>query len=269
MTTMTTPLTTGTPAATWLRALHAPARPRVRLVCFPHAGGAASFFRAWPGRLSPDTEVLAVRYPGREDRIADAPVTSMAALADPVAAALGELPEVPTAFFGHSMGASVAYEVALRLGGSARGPRLLMVSGRAAPHRLPVFRFDDDEALVADVRRRGGPMAPALDHPDLLDLVLPALRADYRLLEAYAGEARLRRLGVPVAAFYGTQDSDVPVDSVLSWADTSPGAFSAVPFPGDHFYLVPHADALLEEVGARLTALAGALASPLPGRPGA
>ncbi|WKX69509.1 thioesterase II family protein [Streptomyces sp. XD-27] len=249
------PPSPGSLSSRWLRTLHAAGRPRVRLVCFPHAGGAAGFFRDWPRWLAPDIELLAVRYPGREDRILDEPASGMAELADSVAAALGGLPALPTAFFGHSMGASVAYEVALRMRTSGV-PDLLMVSGRAAPHRLRAFPLADDEALVADVRRRGGPLAAALDHPELLDLVLPAIRADYRLLDAYAAEAELCEVGVPVAAFYGEADPDVPAESVLAWAGTSPGAFTARGFAGGgHFYLVEHAADLVGDIGARLAAL--------------
>ncbi|WP_051818844.1 MULTISPECIES: thioesterase II family protein [Streptomyces] len=238
-------------AAAWLRVLHAPERPLHRLVCFPHAGGAASFFRAWPALLGPDTEVLAVRYPGREDRILEGPARTMDDLSGPVAAALAALPPLPTVYFGHSMGASVAYEVARET-----APRLLLVSGRAAPHRLPRFRYDDDAALLADVRRRGGPLAPALDDPDLVELVLPALRADYALLEDYAAKARAERLDLPVAAFYGEADPDVPADAVLAWADVAArGAFTSRAFPGDHFYLVPHAAEVTGDITAHLSAL--------------
>lgn len=242
-------------ASPWLRALHIPERPLTRLVCFPHAGGAASFFRDWPARLPAGTEVLAVRYPGREDRILEEPVTTMAALAGPLADALAALPALPTVYFGHSMGASVAYETALRLGPQA-GPRLLAVSGRAAPHRLPAFGFDDDAALLDDVRRRGGPLAPALDDPDLIDLVLPALRADYRLLERYRTEARAVPLDIPVAAYHGDADDAVPTAGVLAWADVAaPGAFTSRAFPGGHFYLVEHAAGLLADLAAHLSAL--------------
>ncbi|WP_415947314.1 thioesterase II family protein [Streptomyces sp. KLOTTS4A1] len=258
--TTTTPLPAA--AADWLRPLHSPVRPRARLVCFPHAGGAASFFRDWPRHLAPDVEVLAVRYPGREDRIAETPARSMAELAGPVAEAIGTLSARPTAFFGHSMGASVAYETAVRLRATGL-PGLLLVSGRAAPHRLPDFRVRDDEALIADVRRRGGPLAGALDHPDLLDLVLPSLRADYRLLEDYRAEAVAHRLGIPVAAFHGDADPDVPADAVHAWADVGSGTFTARAFPGDHFYLMPHARDLVGDIDARLTALSPA---PVPER---
>ncbi|WP_225447167.1 thioesterase II family protein [Streptacidiphilus sp. PB12-B1b] len=239
----------------WLRALRPVARPRARLVCFPHAGGTAGFFRDWPQWADPLTELVAVRYPGREDRIAEPCADRMAELAGPVAEALAALPGLPTGFFGHSMGASVAYETAHRLADTGGPlPRLLAVSGRAAPHRLRRKHIADrgDAALVADVRRRGGPLAQALDEPELLELVLPAIRSDYRLLDAYADEARLRPLPLDVVAYHGEVDPDVPAADVAAWVDAAGGGFDVLGYPGDHFYLIPHAAALVGDLSRRL-----------------
>jgi surfactin synthase thioesterase subunit len=248
------PVTGATPGARWLRTLGPAPGARTRLVCFPHAGGAASFFRDWPRRLGADTKVLAVRYPGREDRIADPLAGRMEELAAPIAEAVAPLLDRPVVFFGHSMGASVAYEVALRLADAGRGLARLMVSGRAAPHRLdPAGRgLREDGELIADVRRRGGPLAQALDEPDLLELILPSIRADYRLLDDYAPRAVLRPLDTEVTAYYGVDDPDVLPESVLAWREVSPERFRARGFHGGHFYLVSHAAGLLGDIAAGL-----------------
>ncbi|MEV4739357.1 alpha/beta fold hydrolase [Streptomyces sp. NPDC049555] len=239
----------------WLRVLRAVAEPRVRLVCFPHAGGTASAFRTWPAGLPDDVEVLAVRYPGREDRIAEPCATRMGEITDAVTAALLALDERPLALFGHSMGASVAYEVAHRLAGEhARVPAALLVSARRAPHRLRPSGTGDlaDDALVAHVQGRGAPASAALDHPELRELFLPVLRADYRMLDAYAGEATTRALPVPLTAYYGEQDTGAAEPEALAWAAVAGAGFAARGFAGGHFYLVPHEAALLDDVARRL-----------------
>ena len=103
-------------ARQWFRSIRRQAKPEARLVCFPHAGGSASFFLDWADLMPAGVELLAVRYPGREDRILDPPAGSMDALVEPLLQACSALSDVPLAFFGHSMGAVVAHEVAQRLG---------------------------------------------------------------------------------------------------------------------------------------------------------
>ncbi|MCM0679130.1 thioesterase domain-containing protein, partial [Micromonospora phytophila] len=159
-------------------------RPAARLVCFPHAGGTATFFRSWPQRL-PGVEVRAARYAGRQDRLADPFPASLAGLADELAGALAGLGEAPLALFGHSMGALLAFEVAVRLE-ERHGPApvRLFVSGRPAPHRAPATALHraDEVGLLDEVTRLGNPDPLVFADPDLRALVLPALRDDYRLV---------------------------------------------------------------------------------------
>ncbi|MFD6906878.1 thioesterase II family protein [Streptomyces sp. NPDC060077] len=247
----------GRDAEQWFR--HQAARePHVRLVCFPHAGGAASAYRDWGRLLPPGVDLLAVQYPGRQNRMKEPCVENMAELADRIAAALTPYLGLPLAFFGHSMGSSVAYEVALRLE-RCSGLVLdrLFVSGRPAPHRVPAGPPgpQDDPALVASVRRLGEQDAAAYDDPDLLPLLLPSLRADHRLIGTYRPE-QPAPLSAPVTAIGGESDPACPVEELVGWAELTTADGQQHTFPGGHFYLVDHREELVSLIGAQLTSAA-------------
>ncbi|MBC6447450.1 thioesterase [Actinokineospora sp. HBU206404] len=236
---------------TWLRPITSPAAPAVRLVCFPHAGGTAGVFHGWGTRVPDDVEVLAVRYPGRQDRLGDPFIETMAPLADAVTAALSGWRDVPLVLFGHSMGASVAHEVARRL---APAPALLVVSARRPPHllRSRPAHFGDDDLVIADVKRLGAESATVLDHPELRDLVLPAIRADYRLTGNYQPGA-LPGVDVPIVAYLGADDPNTSTADLREWSTASTRGFDLKVFPGGHFYLVEHESAVVADLVARLS----------------
>ncbi|MFC8669860.1 thioesterase II family protein [Streptomyces sp. NPDC057199] len=245
------------PAGTgpWFRRYRKTSPPRLRLVCFPHAGGTAQLFHGWPALLPSDVELLAVRYPGRQDRLAEPCVESMSELADRVTDALADHLDLPLVLFGHSMGSSVAYEVATRL--EARhgiSPARLLVSGRAAPHhaRRTGLHDMDDDALIAGIRTLGDLGSEAFDIPELRELLLPPLRADYRLIESYRPAAPVP-VRSPITAYVGTEDHGCVREDVMAWAGlTTSGEFSLRAFDGDHFYLVPREGELLADVTERL-----------------
>ncbi|MFG2491852.1 thioesterase II family protein [Streptomyces caniferus] len=253
-------LSSGPHSGQWLRTYQPVAAPRLRLVCFPHAGGSASFFRTWPRHLPADWEVSAVCYPGRETRMAEPGITSMAELAGRIADVLKPQMTSRTVFFGHSMGASVAHEVTgLLAGRGVVGPAALLVSGRAAPHRLRHLGSGDggltDEELLARVGELGGPGADLLHDPEMRDLFLPPIRADYRLIEAYVDEPKAPVLDIPVVAYFGSDDPDPAPDAVRAWAELTSAGCAARAFPGGHFYLSPHEAELVGDIRERLVAL--------------
>jgi pyochelin biosynthetic protein PchC len=161
----------------------------LRLVCLPHAGGNASFFRTWAEQLPSTFELLAVRYPDREDRLLEPEAERLDELADRIAGALVPYVDVPVALFGHSMGAAVAYEVAVRLEErQGVSPVHLFVSGKQAPN-LPDRRPVPDrseQGLINEVRILGGFGMSAMDNPGTRELAVSALRADYALLDTNA-----------------------------------------------------------------------------------
>ncbi|MFH8597000.1 cytochrome P450 [Streptomyces rimosus] len=238
-----------TDASRWLLRRRVLPDPALRLICFPHAGGAATFFHGWQDRVPAGTEVGAVCYPGRQNRIAEPPLTCMDDLADQVHAALRGLLDRPLALFGHSMGAVVAYEVAVRLAErDGAAPVALLVSGHGAPYLCaagppPDTAVDDREiaepAMAAD---------PALrSSPQLLDLVMPVLRADHALLRAYR-PVRTPRITAPIVAYRGADDPRASEDDMWSWRAMTGAAFRLRTLPGNHFYLATEEAGLVADV---------------------
>jgi pyochelin biosynthetic protein PchC len=242
----------------WLRCYRTSADPALRLVCFPHAGGVASRFSTWAPLLPDQVELLAVCYPARHDRFLEEPVERMADLVAALLPSVLRLLDRPLVLFGHSMGASVAHEVALELEKIGAPPKLLMVSGRRAPHRLERGTLCEggDEAVLAEVRRYGGQGSEAIDDPELRELVLPALRGDYRLVDHYVPGKR-PPISAPVIAYAGQQDEDNDPAELRDWAVSTSGGFDLKAFPGGHFYLDEHQDALVADIRRRLGPLLG------------
>ncbi len=250
--------------ARWYRAYRSRPGHRLRLICFPHAGGSATFYRGWIKHLPDSVELLIAQYPGREDRLLDDLVEELGTLADQLAEALAPTLDQPFALFGHSMGATVAFEVAQRL--ERRwdfAAERLIVSGRPAPHRQrsTAVHRRDDEALVAELRRLGGTTAEALQHAELRELLLPSIRSDYRLIETYrpAGPTRVR---APITAVIGVDDTEVDSAEAGAWRDCTNGGFSLWTMPGGHFYLVERERELVTELLRVLCAGATALRWP-------
>jgi medium-chain acyl-[acyl-carrier-protein] hydrolase len=224
---------------------------RLRLFCFPHAGGAASAFAAWGAALPDDIELVAVQPPGRERRMAEPPFDRMEPFLDAAYGALRPLWDRPFAFFGHSTGALVAYELARRLRREAApGPQQLIASGRWAPHlhdpEPPVYALPEEE-LIAALRRYGGTPEEVLAHRELLELMLPLLRADFALGDTYQYRAE-PPLALPITAVGGADDPRVPLGSLQAWGTHTTGPFAAHLLPGDHFYLQTQREALTDLV---------------------
>lgn len=237
----------------WIRRFRDDAACAMKLVCFPHAGGTANAYRTWPLGLPSDISVLAVRYPGREDRLGDPLPSGLEALADEIADVLGEVTTHRLVLFGHSMGASVAHEVALRLQGRGRAPAALCVSGRQPPHALHDQRklFGPDEKIIADVVRFDASRAVVFADPALREMVLPSVRADYRMVDDYRG-GRRPPLDCPIYGYAGADDPEVTPERMRGWADMTHGAFRLLVLPGGHFYLRAEEAALLADLSDAL-----------------
>lgn len=229
------------PASPWFMRFRPNPMAVLRLLCFHHAGGGASAYRPWVGEVPADVELCAVQLPGRETRLRERPFTRIAALVPLIADEIQPLLDRPFALFGHSLGALVAFEVARELG--RRGgpaPAHLFVAGRRAPMRpdrwsrmshLPQATF------VEEVRRRwDGIPAAVLDEPELLELLLPTLRADIAAVESYV-YAPGAALDCPISCLGGMEDSAAGAVDLAAWRDETRGAYSLRMFPGAHFFV--------------------------------
>jgi pyochelin biosynthetic protein PchC len=233
----------------WLRRFRDDDECETKLVCFPHAGAAASAYRTWARGLPSDVGVLAVRYPGREDRFNDPFPSRLETLADDIAGALDGLTEHRLVLFGHSMGASVAHEVALRFQERGRPPAALCVSGRRPTHALASRQMisGTDEEIIAHVVNFDASRAEVFADPDLREIVLPAVRADYHLVDDYSGGSR-PPLDCPVFGYTGDADSEVTPEQMRGWGDLTRDGFRLRVLPGGHFYLRAEEAALLADL---------------------
>lgn len=241
---MTTSPTTGR----WFAAEATAPQAAAQLFCLPHAGGGASAYRDWQAVAGPDVEVVPVHLPGRESRFAEPPAVSAAELADRLAGPLLERADRPFALFGHSMGALLAYELTHELLRRGRPPGRLLVSAYPAPHLSRPGSADTvhslpDQLLVEHVRAHRGTAGEVLDHPELLELLLPAIRADYALCETYRFADR-PPLPVPVTVLGGADDPGVGEEELRAWARLTTAGCTVEILPGGHFYLHGQLDAV-------------------------
>lgn len=231
----------------WWRRFHGAGSTRPVLVCFPHAGGGANAYVGLSAALADEVEVVAVQYPGRQDRLREPPVASiddLAAQLDPLLRdhVLAE-GDRSVAFLGHSMGAALAFELAHRLSAVPGTPALLFASGRRAPSvpiTDPVYPRGE-EALLAEVRRLDPGSAGMLDHPTVRAMVLPALAADYRANETYRRAPEVQ-VGCPVVALVGDADPVTAVPDACAWHAHTTADFGLRVFPGGHFFLTERTD---------------------------
>ncbi|MFF2812682.1 thioesterase II family protein [Streptomyces sp. NPDC058000] len=271
---LTLPRPRSAPAADpWLRRLRpGPAQSAAaaaRVVCFPHAGGGAGTYRPLATAVAARTvggrpyEVLAVQYPGRNDRIREARVAHLVTLATGAYQALSALTDRPLVLLGHSMGALVAYEVARLLARDGVAPAHLIVSSAWAPSKVRggTVHLRDDDGLIDEIRRTRGTDPRLLDNRDVLAMALPVVRSDYQAVETYRHRPG-PPLTTPVTALTGDRDPLVTVEEVAAWEEHTADGFRLRVFPGgDHFYLSGHwaelADHLVSAPPRRVVAAVG------------
>lgn len=233
----------------WLQRLSPRPDAALRLFCFHHAGGSASTFRLWP-RLLPEFDVCAVQLPGRANRFGEPFFTDAEALLNGLVRALQPLLDRPYALFGNSMGSAVAGALAQQLfAAHVTLPRCLMVAGRQAPHRpFPEesMRKLSDRDLVKVVQRAfGGLSAEALANQELIEMMLPTLRADLALLESFPATAPVP-LPVRIVALGGIDDACASTQRLQTWQACTTFPLQLHRLPGSHFFVDAGIDRVLE-----------------------
>jgi surfactin synthase thioesterase subunit len=233
----------------WVRRFHPSDESQFRLICFPHAGGSASYYYPLSDALSPDMETLAIQYPGRQDRRAEGCITNLAELADRTYAALRDWQDGrPTVFFGHSMGSIMAFEVARRFQDDAgTPPAWLFASGYPAPSRLRggTIHRRDDAGLVDELRTAGGTDPIWLQDEDLMASILPAVRGDYTAVETHP-RVPGAQLDCPITMLVGDADPHTTLAEAEAWGEHTSKEFSLQVFPGGHFYLDQHGPEIID-----------------------
>lgn len=224
---------------------------RVRLFCFPFAGAGASVFYTWPQTLPAEVEVVPVQLPGRESRLMEKPYTAMPELVEKLGEVLEPYLDMPFAFFGHSNGAIMSFELARKFRREGRAmPLHLFLSGRPASHlpsRHPEIHHLPEPEFIEQLRRLEGTPEEVLANREIMQLLIPLLRADFALAETYKHVPE-PPLDVPVSAYGGVKDKDVSEEESAAWAEHTTGPFHLKMFPGGHFFINENRPLVLAEL---------------------
>lgn len=227
-------------ARPWITSANLQLQAQLRLFCFPYAGGAASVFSKVLNGLPSEIEVCPVELPGRGSRLSETPVKDLESLVEIVAEELAPHLDQPFAFFGHSMGALLGFELARYLRRTRRLEpiHLLVSAGRAPQVRVsgPATWDLQDHQLVDKMRRLNGTPQAVLDNPELMALVLPIIRADLVAIDSYVYRDE-PPLSCPITALGGLQDSSVTREELCPWREQTSESFTLRMLPGDHFFL--------------------------------
>jgi surfactin synthase thioesterase subunit len=246
----------------WFPAPKPNSNASLRLICFPYAGGGMAAFRAWRDAFTDTVELRVAQLPGRAARWREERFERMPPLIATLAEVIGPLLDRPFAFFGHSLGAVVAFEVARCLRERGVAPSHLFVSGNIAPDlpypTAPIHQLPED-AFLAELRKLHGMPQAVLDSKELLDLMLPVVRSDFALLETYQYEPQAP-LPCPITAFGGSEDPRTTQEGLERWRAQTVGPFHLVMLPGDHFFMDTARPLLVQSIARRLREESRALA---------
>lgn len=221
----------------------------VTLFCFPFAGGGASAYNSWIQKMKGEVIVCPIQLPGREERIMEKPYNNMTDMLDELEETIWESIRGPYAFWGHSMGGKIAYELEKRMEKRGKTAQCFLVSGSripSIPEPNPIYQLSDDEFKKALGRFEGTPKE-ILENQELLDFFLPMLRADFTMDETYY-DKEITVLRSPIEAFGGRKDREADEEAMKEWEKYTESSFRCHMFEGGHFYIREQEEAVLSEV---------------------
>ncbi len=248
-------MTENSAQTSWLAYYKPNSKATVRLFCFPYLGGGIHVFRPWTMKLPHFIEVCAIQMPGRGNRVKEPALNRMSSLVDTLSVTISNYLDKPFAFFGHSMGALVGFELARKLRAAYQvEPMHLFVSSSCPPDKIkkekPIYNLRD-AAFLREVRELNEIPDEIFEQPELAQLVLPALRADFAIYQTYSYKPQAP-LSCPVTAFGGREDPSVSKSCLNGWRKHTRADFSTRVFSGDHFFLTSSQTALLRSIARSL-----------------
>lgn len=239
----------------WIAYSKTNSNAKLRLFCFPYAGGAASTFSSWPTSLTSEVEICPIELPGHGCRLSEHLFDQLEPLIEELAHALPPYLDKPFAFFGHSMGGLVSFELAHLLRKKYHlSPEHLFISGRHAPQiseTKPQIHHLDEPEFINELGRFNGTPKAVLENAELMELFLPILRADFTAIETYVYKAK-PQLNCPITVLGGLQDFEVNFGDLEAWRKQTNANFSMQMFPGDHFFVNSNRSTLLQFLNREL-----------------
>lgn len=231
----------------------------LRLFLFPYAGGSPAVFSKWTVEFPDNIETNIVHYPGRGSRFNEAPIKELSVLVEEINSAMLPILDKPYIFFGHSMGGVIAFELARKLRQqNLPQPQILFVSACDAPHlpnpNLPIHSLPDSE-FVKSLQKLNGIPADVINNSELMQLLLPILRADFEVIENYKYLFSEDQLEIPIIAFGGSDDVHVNPERLEGWAAQTTAGFKSQYFSGDHFFINTEHRSMINSMMTEITYL--------------
>ena len=238
----------------WLVTVNQLPNPRLRLFCFPYSGGAAHIFSKWPQRLPHDIEVVAIQPPGRSSRFTEPLLSNIQPMVEGAFDAIRTKLDRPFALFGHSVGGAVAFEICRKMEAEGLFPEVLIPSGRNAPHvkmKKKQLHLLSEAEFTEEIKTFNGTPEAVLENPELMELMIPILKADFTISETYVYQAG-PKLQTPIRAIGGQTDTHVKSEGIEGWQQYTRGLFQSNIVEGDHFFIHGEATEFFETLNCYL-----------------